>query len=141
MIRSVVLFARVIGMVVLFNAADLTVAAQQPGQPAGVGVPTFTPERVAASTAAMVGLIGAVIGALALARAVGRIGAGHGRRGAIVALVMGPIGLVVGTLVVATDDGGIGTGNGVAGGIVAIVVGLIGTALGRLALSRSRRVA
>ena len=66
--------------------------------------------------AAVVGLIGAVIGGLALARSAGRIGTGNGQRGAVVALVMGPIGLVMGGLVVATADGGLGTGNGLGGG-------------------------
>ena len=75
----------------------------------------MTPERIAASAAAVVGLIGAVIGGLALARSTGRIGTANGRRGAIVALVLGPIGLVIGGLVVATADGGLGTGNGLAG--------------------------
>ena len=98
----------------------------------------LTPERIAAIVAAVVGLIGAVIGGLALARSAGRIGT-NGRRGAIVALVLGPIGLVIGELVVATADGGLGTGNGLGGGIVAMMVGLIGMALGGLALARSRR--
>ena len=102
---------------------------------------TLTPERIVASAAAVVGLIGAVIGGLALARSAGRIGTGNGRRGAIVALVLGPIGLVIGGLVVATADGGLGTGNGLAGGVVAMMVGLIGMALGGLALARSRRTA
>ena len=116
-------------------------AAQVSDQPPAVSAYTMTPERIAASGAAVVGLIGAVIGGLALARSAGRIGAGNGRRGAIVALVMGPIGLVIGGLVVATADGGLGTGNGLGGGIVAMVVGLIGMALGGLALARSRRTA
>ena len=116
-------------------------AAQVSDQPAAIDVYTLTPERIAATAAAVVGLIGAVIGGLALARSARRIGAGNGRRGAIVALVMGPIGLVVGGLVVATADGGLGTGNGVAGGIAAMMVGLIGMALGGLALARSRRTA
>ena len=115
-------------------------AAQVSDQPPAVGVNTLTPERIAASVAAMAGLIGALIGGLALARSAGRLGTGTGRRGAIVALVMGPIGLVVGGLVVATADGGLGTGNGLAGGVVAMVVGLTGMALGGLALARSRRV-
>ena len=109
------------------------------GPPAAVSVYTLTPERIAASVAAVVGLIGAVIGGLALARSAGRIGTGNGRRGAIVALVLGPIGLVIGGLVVATADGGLGTGNGLGGGIVAMMVGLIGMALGGLALARYRR--
>jgi hypothetical protein len=116
-------------------------AAQVSDQSPAVGVYTLTPERIAATVAAVVGLIGAVIGGLALACSAGRFGAGNGRRGAIVALVLGPIGLVIGGLVVATAEGGLGTGNGLGGGVVAIVVGLIGMALGALALARSRRIA
>ena len=115
-------------------------AAQVSDQPT-VSVYTLTPERIAATVAVVVGLIGAVIGGLAVARSAGRIGTGNGRRGAIVALVLGPIGLVIGGLVVATADGGLGTGNGLGGGIVAMMVGLIGMALGGLALARSRRTA
>jgi len=94
--------------------------AQVSDLPNAVNVYTLTPGRIAATVAASVGLIGAVIGGLALARSAGRIGAGsgNGRRRAIVALVMGPIGLVIGGLVVATADGGLGTGNGLGGGIV-----------------------
>jgi hypothetical protein len=99
---------------------------------------TMSPGRIGAIVAVVVGLIGAVIGGLALARSTGRIDNRNGRRRAIVALVLGPIGLVIGGLVVTTADGGVGTGNGVGGGIVAMVVGLIGMALGGLALARSR---
>jgi Family of unknown function (DUF6223) len=113
-------------------------AAQVPAQPA-VNAYTLTPKRVMASGAAVTGLIGAVIGGLALAGSTGRVSAGNGRRGAVVALVLGPIALVLGGLVVATADGGLGTGNGLAGGVAAVIVGLIGMALGGLALSRSRR--
>ena len=135
--RVTLLLAALIGGVGLAAPA----AAQVSDQPPAVSAYTLTPERIAASGAAVVGLIGAVVGGLALARSARRIGAGHGRRGAIVALVMGPIGLVIGGLVVATADGGLGTGNGLGGGIVAMVVGLIGMALGGLALARSRRPA
>jgi hypothetical protein len=117
------------------------VAAQVSVQPAAVNAYTLTPKRLMASGAAVTGLIGAVIGGLALARSTRRVGSGKGRRGAIVALVLGPIGLIIGGLVVATADGGLGTGNGLAGGVVAIMVGLIGMTLGGLALSRSRRTA
>jgi hypothetical protein len=113
-------------------------AAQVSVEPAVVRGYTMTPERLAASTAAVVGLIGAIIGGLALARSAHRIG-NNGRRGAVVALVLGPIGLVIGGLVVATADGGVGTGNGIAGGVVAMMVGLVGMVLGGLALARSRR--
>jgi hypothetical protein len=110
-------------------------------QSVGVAAHTVTPERIMASGAAVTGLIGAVIGGLALARSAGRVGVGDGRRAAIVALVLGLIGLVVGGLVVITADGGLGTGNGLAGGVLAVMLGLIGTALGGLALARSRRIA
>ena len=113
-------------------------AAQVSVQPPRVDAYALTSKRVIASGAAMTGLIGAVIGGLALARS-GRIGVGNRRRGAIVALVLGPIGLVVGGLVVITADGGLGTGNGIAGGALAMIVGMIGMALGGLALARSRR--
>ena len=118
-----------------------TTAAQGSDQPSVVSPYTFTPERIAASTAAVVALIGAVIGGLALRRSARRIGPGHGRRGAVVALVLGPTGLIIGGLVVATADGGLGTGNGLAGGVVAMMVGVVGIALGALALARSRRTA
>jgi uncharacterized YccA/Bax inhibitor family protein len=98
----------------------------------------MTPERMAASTAAVIALIGVIVGGMALVRSARRIG-NNGRRGAIVALVLGPIGLAIGGLVVATADGGVGTGNGIAGGVVAMTVGLIGMALGGLALARARR--
>jgi hypothetical protein len=144
--RAAWLFSRVTGLLAaaaLVGGVGLAapVAAQVSDQPPAVTVYTLTPERIAATVAAVVGLIGAVIGGLALARSGGRIGTGNGRRGAMVALVMGPIGLVIGGLVVATADGGLGTGNGLGGGVVAMVVGLIGMALGGLALARARRTA
>jgi hypothetical protein len=114
-------------------------AAYASVQPAAASVYSMGPGRIAAFVAAVVGLIGAAIGGLALVRSAGGIGTGNGRRGAILALVMGPIGVVIGGLVVATADGGVGTGNGLGGGIVAMMVGLIGMALGGLALARSRR--
>ena len=116
-------------------------AAQGSVQPAGIAAYTVTPKRIMASGAAVTGLIGAVIGGLALARSTGRIGAGSGRRGGIVALVLGPTAFVVGGLVVLSADGGLGSGSGIAGGVVAMIVGLIGMTLGGLAFARSRRPA
>jgi Family of unknown function (DUF6223) len=113
-------------------------AAHVAVQPTAANVDTVTPKRIVAIVATVMGLSGAVIGGLALARSAGRIGTGNGRRGAIVALVLGPIGLLIGGLVVATADGGLGTGNGLGGGVVAMMVGLVGMALGGLALARSR---
>jgi hypothetical protein len=87
-----------------------------------------------AGLAVVVGLIGAIIGVLAVARP-----ARNGRRRAIVALMLGPISAVVGAAVAATAEGGLGTGHGFGGGVVALVVGLLGMGLGGVALARSRR--
>ena len=116
-------------------------AAQGSVPPVGVAAYALTPKRIMATGAAVTGLVGALIGGLALARSAARVGVGSGRRGGIVALVLGPIGFVVGGLVVFTADGGLGTGNGIAGGVVAMMVGLIGVGLGGLAFARSRRTA
>ena len=140
--RMVSRITHLLAAVALVGGVGLaSTAAQVSDQPPAVSAYTLTPERIAASTAAVVALIGAVIGGLALAGSARRIGSGNGRRGAIVALVLGPIGLIIGGLVVATADGGLGTGNGLGGGVVAMMVGLIGMALGGLALARSRRTA
>ncbi|GAA1016148.1 hypothetical protein Aple_021390 [Acrocarpospora pleiomorpha] len=101
----------------------------------------LTSGRLWSVVAALLGLAGAVIGAVALARSAGRIGTGNGRRGAIVALVAGLAGAVIGGLVVAAAEGGPGTGYGIVGGFVALVVGLIAMILGGLALAHSRRTA
>ena len=133
------LVAALFGVSLAMSIGGSTAAAADDPQRA-VSVYTLTPDRIAATVAAVVGLIGAVIGGLALARSADRIGAANRRRRAIVALVMGPIGLVIGGLVVATADGGLGTGNGLGGGVVAMIVGMIGMALGGLALIRARRI-
>ncbi|MCC5581706.1 hypothetical protein IMZ11_39505 [Microtetraspora sp. AC03309] len=108
-------------------------------QPGPASAYTLTAGRLWSLVAALLGLAGAVIGGLALARSAGRNGTGNGRRGAIVALVAGLAGAVIGGLVVAAADGGPGTGYGIVGGFVALVVGLIAMVLGWLALTRSRR--
>ncbi|MEO3884512.1 DUF6223 family protein [Nonomuraea sp. B5E05] len=102
---------------------------------------TFTSGRLWSVVGALLGLAGAVIGGLALARSARRIGAGNGRRGAIVALGAGLACTVIGGLVVAAAEGGPGTGYGIVGGWVDLVVGLIAMILGGLALARSRRTA
>lgn len=90
--------------------------------------------RLLPTVAAVVGLIGVVIGKLALARS---RGTGHGPGGAILAIVLGLISLVIGGLHAANSAGGFGTGNGRAGAIVAIALGLVGMVFGGLALLRS----
>jgi len=108
-------------------------------EPAATTVYGLTPRRLWATAGALVALVGAAIGGLALARSAGRIGIGNGRMGAIVALVAGLIAVVNGGLNLAIAKGGPGTGNGVVGAAVALVLGLIAMALGGLALARSRR--
>ena len=108
-------------------------------EPAATTVNGLTPRRLWATTAAVLALVGLVVGGLALARSAGRIGTGNGRMGFIVALVAGLIAVVNGGLNLASAKGGPGTGNGVVGGAVALVLGLIAVAVGGLALARSRR--
>jgi hypothetical protein len=101
----------------LFTALSLWIgraasaAAQASGEAATVTAYTMTPERLAASLAAVVAMFGATVGGIALPRSGRRVGAGNGRRRAILAMIMGPIGAVIGGLVVVTADGGLGTGN------------------------------
>ncbi|MER7892773.1 DUF6223 family protein [Micromonospora sp. NPDC094482] len=114
-------------------------AAHVSFQPVAADAFTMSAGRLGASVAAVVGLIGVVIGGLALARPATRIGTANGRGGGLVALVAGLIGVVLGGLVVATSDGGVGTGNGRGGAFVALVVGVVGIVLGGLALARARR--
>src|SRR5262245_40716559 len=110
-------------------------------EPAATTVYGLTPRRLWATTVALVGLIGVVIGGLALAHRASRFGAGSGRLGAIVALVAGLIAVVNGGANLGPAPGGPGSGNGVVGGAAAFVLGLIGLALGGLALARCRRTA
>ena len=102
-------------------------------------VPAATPRRLWATTAAVLGLGGVVAGGLALRRSVGPIGAGKGKKGAIVALLAGVTAAVNGGLNLAVATGGLGSGNGVAGGAAALVLGLVAVVLGGLALARPRR--
>jgi uncharacterized protein DUF6223 len=108
-------------------------------QPAAAGALTLSPGRLTATVAGVLGLIGVVAGALALARRDGRPGAGTARRRGTGALAAGLVAVALGGLVVVTADGGVGTGNGLGGGVVAVVVGLVAGALGGLARARSRR--
>jgi hypothetical protein len=97
----------------------------------------FTSARAGATVLAVIGLIGVIIGGLAL-RAAGRIG-GNGRPGALVSVVLGIIVSVLSAAHLGRSTGGFGTGGGRAGAIVALVLGLIGISLGGLALARLRR--
>lgn len=107
-------------------------------QSADVDAYTLTAGRLWATSAALLGLVGAVIGGLTLARSVRRISNG-GRKGAVVALVSGLVAMVGGALNLAVADGGPGTGNGVVGGALALMLGLVAVVLGGLAVARSNR--
>ncbi|TYB71430.1 hypothetical protein FXF51_00475 [Nonomuraea sp. PA05] len=104
-------------------------------QSAPVGAYDLTSGRLWSLVAALAGVAGVVIGALALARSARR----PGRTCAVVALVAGLAGAVGGGLVVAAAEGGPGTGYGIVGGYIAAVVGVAAMALGGLALARLRR--
>lgn len=95
--------------------------------------------RTGANLALGVGLIGVVLGWLALARVAGRISTGNARAGAMAAMAVGLVGTALAALHLATSSGGPGTGNGIVGAIVAIPLGLVAVVLGRRALTRSRR--
>jgi hypothetical protein len=138
--RTVALIFIALAAAALFGGLVYAVlVAARVSAPAATTVYGMTSGRLWATTAAMLALIGVVIGVLALARPFGRFGTASGRLGAIVALVAGLIATVNGGLNLAIARGGPGTGNGVVGGAVAVVLGLIATVLGGLALVRSGR--
>jgi hypothetical protein len=136
--RSLIRVTLIVAVIAGFELAA-PAAAQVSAQPDAASVYTMSAGRLGAIVAIVLGLIGVIIGALALAHPAGRFGTGNGRLGANVALAASLIGVALGALVVATSDAGIGTGNGRGGAYVALVVGLIGTALGaRASRSASR---
>ena len=110
-----------------FMSTAMLIAADGAGLGSGRFIPTV---------AAVIGLIGVVVGGLSLARSTRRLG--FGRIGTVVAGLAGLISVVVGGLHSANSAGGFGTGNGLAGAIVAMVLGLISMFLGGLGLARSR---
>ncbi|MEU8233726.1 DUF6223 family protein [Actinoplanes sp. NPDC048967] len=116
----------------LFLVVALVPAAPAAAHPIAADVTTMSSGRLGASAGVVLGLVGVVIGWLALSRSAGRTRA-------VVAMVSGLLGAALGGLVMATSDGGVGTGNGLGGAIVAVAVGLIAVVLGGLAMVRSRR--
>ncbi|XVV07394.1 DUF6223 family protein [Actinosynnema sp. CA-248983] len=92
----------------------------------------FTAGRTWSLVGAGLGLVGVVIGALALVRR---------GRWASIAVGAGVVGVGIGTWVVSAAEGGPGTGYGIVGGYIALVIGVVAIALGGLAVARSGRVA
>jgi hypothetical protein len=137
--RTFALILAALAAIALFGGlVHLVLVAAHVSEPAATTVYGMTPGRLWATTAALLALVGVVIGGLALRRTAARIGTGSGRRGAIVALVAGLIAAVNGGLNLAVATGGPGTGNGVIGGAMALVLGLIALTLSGLALARAR---
>ncbi|WP_309117325.1 DUF6223 family protein [Saccharothrix sp.] len=91
----------------------------------------FTPGRTWSLVGAGLGLVGVVIGVLALVK---------GGRWAFAAVGAGVVGAGIGAWVVSAAEGGPGTGYGIVGGYIALVIGVVAIALGGLAVARSRRV-
>jgi hypothetical protein len=104
----------------------------------------YTAERLSATVAGAIGLIGAVIAASALVRATRRahldISRGAKQR-PVVAIALGMVAVVAGAAIALSADGGLGTGNGIGGAVVAIALGLIAVTLGTVTLLRQRDVA
>src|SRR5262245_66554417 len=97
------LVAVLFGVFIAISIGCSTATAADDLQPAA-SVYAISAGRIGAIVAALVGLIGVVIGGLAL-RSAGRIGPGSGRSGAIVALVAGLLGMALGGLVVGAAAG------------------------------------
>jgi Na+/proline symporter len=88
----------------------------------------LTTARLVATSAALLGLAGVIVGGLTWSRA--RRGNGFSRRGAVVAAVTGLVATVVGVIGLVVADGGPGTGNGVVGAWAAVVLGPVALVLG-----------
>ncbi|CAL9354214.1 hypothetical protein SUDANB15_00523 [Streptomyces sp. enrichment culture] len=95
--------------------------------------------RTGANLALGAGLLGLVIGWLALARADRRINTGNARTAGTAAVAVGTVGTVLAVLHLATSSGGPGTGNGLVGAVAAVPLGLGAVLLGRRALTRCHR--
>jgi Family of unknown function (DUF6223) len=97
-----VILAVVAAAALLGGLVHTVLVAAHLSEPAATTVYGLTPRRIWATVVAMLGLVGVVIGGLALYRAARRIG-NQGRRGAIVALVTGLIAVVNGGLNLAIE--------------------------------------
>ena len=137
----VIVLAAVAAAVAFAGLVHFVLVAAHVSEPAATTVYGLTLRRLWATTAAVLALVGLIIGGLALARPVSRFGTASGPLGAMVGLAVGLAAAVNGGLNLAVANGGPGTGNGVVGGAAAFVLGLIAVTVGGLALTRSRRTA
>lgn len=135
----VVMLAALVAAGLFGGLVYAVLVAAHVAEPAATTIYGLTPRRLWATTAALLALVGVIIGGLALTRPASRFGTDSGQLGAVVTLVVGLVAGVNGGLNLAIADGGPGTGNGVVGGAAAFVLALIALALGGLALARCRR--
>ena len=119
------------------SVSHLLTTALLEAQSGATTVYGLTSGRLWSAIGAGVGLLGVLVGVLALVRVARRTGSG--RRGAAVSVGTGLAGAVTGALVVAAAEGGPGTGYGIVGGYLSVVIGLVAVALGGLVLARARR--
>jgi hypothetical protein len=139
--RNIVVIVAIVAAGALFTALVYAVlVAAQVAEPAATTVTGLTLRRLWATTAAMLALVGLVVGAIALVWPRSRVGFASGQLGAILALAAGLIAAMNGGLNLAVANGGPGTGNGVVGAAAAFVLGLLAVAIGGLALARRRRI-
>jgi hypothetical protein len=92
--------------------------------------------RLVPSVAAIIGLIGAAVGGVALVRS-RRVSTRPA--GGSVAISFGIVALVIGGLHASKSAGSIGTGNGLAGAYAAMGLGLASMTLGMLTHARIKR--
>src|SRR5215468_8767181 len=124
--RTSALILAALAVAALFGGlVHAVLVAAQVSEPAASTVYGLTSRRLWATAVAVLALVGAVIGGLALARPASRFGTASGRLGATVALAAGLIAAVNGALNLAVANGGPGSGNGVVGAAAALVLGLV----------------
>jgi uncharacterized protein DUF6223 len=132
------LLAGVAAAILFVSLVYGVLVAAHVSEPGSITVYGLTARRLWATIAALLGLLGVIVGGLALTRRVGRLGAAPARFAIIVADVAGLIAVINGGLNLAVATGGPGTGNGVVGAAAALVLGLIALTLGGLGFVRRR---
>jgi Family of unknown function (DUF6223) len=136
-----IIFAALAAAALFGGLVHAVLVAAHVSEPAATTVYGLTLRRLWATAAAVLAVVGVLIGGLAVARPASRFGTASGRLGAITALFAGLLAVANGGLNLAIATGGPGTGNGVVGAAAAFVLGLIALALSGLALARWRRTA
>jgi hypothetical protein len=131
------IFAALVAVALFAGLVHTVLVVARVSEPAATTVEGMTPQRLWATTAAMLALVGVAAGGLALARPGSRFATASRRLETSVALVAGLLAAIGGGLNLAVANGGPGSGNGVVGGAAALVLGLVAMAAGGLALART----